>query len=88
MVRRNIVFTEVEDDDFQAMITSYNKGVADYLIHSSQTMRNWVEEEYLYTIIEIEKVLAASNFKDLYLVRLVDVTKRICVLRYCSTSCG
>ena len=32
MVRCNIVFSEVEDDDFQAMITACNKGVVDYLV--------------------------------------------------------
>lgn len=63
MVRRNIVFSEVEDDDFQAMITACNKGVADYLVQSGQTMRNWVEEEYVYAMTEIEKVLASSFSK-------------------------
>ena len=67
MVRRNIVFSEVEDDDFQAMITACNKGVADYLVQSGQTMRNWVEEEYVYAMTEIEKVLASSFSKIPYL---------------------
>jgi hypothetical protein len=63
IVRHNVAFTMVEDDDFQAIITACNSGVADYLVQSGSTIRNWVEEEYLYAMIEIEKVLAAAFSK-------------------------
>ena len=47
IVRHHVAFSMVEDEDFQAMITSCNSGVADYLVQSGSTIRNWVEEEYL-----------------------------------------
>ena len=63
LVRNNVAFITVEDGDFQSMITSCNKGVADYLVQSSTTIRNWAEEEYLFAMLEVEKVLADAFSK-------------------------
>ena len=57
------------------MIASCNKGVADYLIRSGSAIRNWVEEEYVYVVTEIEKVLEAAFSKVLNLIFLVS---RVC----------
>ena len=45
------------------MIKACNKGVSDYLVQSGSTIRNWVEEEFVYAIIEIEKLLAMAFSK-------------------------
>ena len=45
------------------MLTTINKGVSNYLVRSGLTIRNWVEEKYLYAILEIEKVLVSSFSK-------------------------
>ena len=45
------------------MLTAINKGVSNYLVRSGSTIRNWVEEEYLYAMLEIEKVLVSSFSK-------------------------
>ena len=63
IVRHHVAFSMVEDEDFQAMITSCNSGVADYLVQSGSTIRNWVEEEYLWAMTQVEQVLASSYSK-------------------------
>ena len=45
------------------MLTAYNKGVADYFVNSGTTIRNWIEEEYQYTMTAIKGVLASSYSK-------------------------
>ena len=63
IMRHYVTFSIVEDKDFQAMITSYNSGVIDYLVYSGSTIRNQVEEEYLWVMTQVEQVLTSSYSK-------------------------
>jgi hypothetical protein len=46
IVRRHISFTEVEDEDFQAILTELNTTIKPYLV-SRNTIRNWAENEFI-----------------------------------------
>ena len=43
----HISFVEVEDSDFQEMLKSLNGLVNDYLVKSGDTIRNWVEDDFI-----------------------------------------
>ena len=47
IVNRHIPFTEVEGSDFQALLKSLNGSVTDYLVKSGDTIRNWVEDDFI-----------------------------------------
>ena len=66
IVRHNVTFVTVENEDFQGILTAINKSVSNYLVRSGSTICNWVEEKYLYAMLEIEKVLA-SSFSKIYI---------------------
>jgi hypothetical protein len=46
IVRRHISFTEVEDEDFQTILTELNTTIKPYLV-SRNTIRNWAENEFI-----------------------------------------
>jgi hypothetical protein len=47
MINRHIAFSEVENSDFQDMLKSINGSINDYLVRSGNTIRNWVEDDFL-----------------------------------------
>ena len=46
IVQRHISFTEVEDEDFQAILVELNSTIKPYLV-SRNTIRNWTENEFI-----------------------------------------
>ena len=47
MVNRHVAFVEVENSDFQDMLKSVNSSINDYLVRSGNTIRNWVEDDFI-----------------------------------------
>ena len=47
MVNRHVAFVEVENSDFQDMLKSVNGSINDYLVRSGNTIRNWVEDDFI-----------------------------------------
>ena len=47
MVNRHVAFIEVENSDFQDMLKSVNSSINDYLVRSGNTIRNWVEDDFI-----------------------------------------
>ena len=47
MVNRHISFVEVEDDDFRDLLKSSNPSVKDYLVKTGNSIRDWVEEDFI-----------------------------------------
>jgi hypothetical protein len=47
MVNRHVAFSEVENSDFQDMLKSINGSINDYLVRSGNTIRNWVEDDFI-----------------------------------------
>ena len=47
IVNRHIAFSEVENSDFQEMLESVNSSINDYLVRSGNTIRNWVEDDFI-----------------------------------------
>ena len=68
---------------FKAIITSCKRGVSDDLVQNGSTIRNWVEEEYLWAMTQIEQVLA-SSFSTIHVsFDSVDNIRWNCVLWHC-----
>ena len=44
---RHVAFSEVENEDFQDMLRSVNPSINDYLVRSGNTIRNWVEDDFI-----------------------------------------
>ena len=47
MVNRHVPFVEVENSDFQDMLKSVNGSINDYLVRSGNTIRSWVEDDFI-----------------------------------------
>ena len=47
MVNRHVAFSEVENSNFQDLLKSLNGLVNDYLVCLGNTIRNWVENDFL-----------------------------------------
>ena len=47
IVECHIPFSIVEDQNFQLMMKSVNSTVQDYLVKSGDTIRNWMEDEFM-----------------------------------------
>ena len=47
IVNRHVAFSEVENEDFQDMLRSVHPSINDYLVRSGNTIRNWVEDDFI-----------------------------------------
>jgi hypothetical protein len=64
IVNRHIPFIAVEDEDFRAMLKSLNGSVNDYLVKTGNSIRSWIEDDFLEAKRLIrEEVLARAISK-------------------------
>jgi hypothetical protein len=61
MVNRQIAFIEVEDEDFRQMLLCLSQAIEPYLVHCGDTVRNWVEEEYIRAKQQVKQRLAEAR---------------------------
>ena len=47
MINRHVPFSEVENSDFQDMLKSVNGSINEYLVRSGNTIRNWMEDDFI-----------------------------------------
>lgn len=64
MFNRHISFVELEADEFRALLKSLNSSVEDYLVKTGNSIRNWVEDDFIEAKRLIrEEVLARAISK-------------------------
>ena len=63
MVNRHISFVEVEDDDFRELVKCLNSSVKDYLVKTGNSIRDWVEGDFIESKQLIREVLARAISK-------------------------
>ena len=63
MVNRHISFVEVEDDDFRELVKCLNPSVKDYLVKTGNSIRDWVEGDFIESKQLIREVLARAISK-------------------------
>jgi hypothetical protein len=61
IVKQQIAFDEVEDEDFQAMLLALSTSVEKYLVQSSQTIRNWAQSEYVAAQSQVKQILVEAR---------------------------
>jgi hypothetical protein len=67
MVNRQVPLTEVEDEDFRRMLLCLSQTIDPYLVYSGDTIRNWVEEEYLRAKRQVVQYISeAKKVKNSY----------------------
>jgi hypothetical protein len=47
MVNRQVPFREIEDEDFRQMLLCLSQAIDPYLVQCGDTVRNWVELEFI-----------------------------------------
>jgi hypothetical protein len=60
IVNRQLAFTEVEDDDFRAMLSTLSQSISPYLV-GGDTIRNWALDEYLRANDTVKQLLANAK---------------------------
>lgn len=63
MVNRHISFVKVEDDDFRELMKCLNPSIKDYLVKTGNSIRDWVEEDFIESKRLIREVLARAISK-------------------------
>ena len=63
MVNRHIPFVEVEDEDFRALLKCLNSAVDGYLVKTGNSIRDWVEDDFLEAKGLVVGVLARALSK-------------------------
>ena len=63
IVNRHISFVEVEDDDFRDLLKCLNPSVKDYLVKTGNSIRDWVEEDFIESKRLVREVLARAISK-------------------------
>jgi hypothetical protein len=63
VVERHIPFTVVEDVNFQQMLQSLNATVKDHLVKNGDSVRNWIEDEFVEAKRTIQEVLRKAKSK-------------------------
>ena len=63
MVNRHISFVEVEDEDFRELLKSLKPSVKDYLVKTGNSIRDWVEEDFIESKRLVREVLARAISK-------------------------
>ena len=63
VVNREVAFIEVEDDDFRQMLLCLSQTIDPYLVKSRDTLRNWVDEEYILAKRQVKLRLAEAKSK-------------------------
>jgi hypothetical protein len=61
IVKRQIPFDEVEDEDFQAMLLSLSQAIQPYIVQSSQTIRNWAQAEYEVARSQVRQIVREAR---------------------------
>jgi hypothetical protein len=61
MVKRQLAFIKVEDEDFQKMLLCLSQTIEPYLVQCGDTIRNWVEEEYIQAKQQVKQRLAEAR---------------------------
>ena len=63
MVNRHISFVEVEDDDFRDLLKCLNPSVKDYLVKTGNSIRDWVEGDFIESKRLVREVLVRAISK-------------------------
>ena len=63
VVERYIPFTVVKDVNFQQMLWSLNATVKDHLVKNGDSVRNWIEDEFIKAKGTIREVLGKAKSK-------------------------
>ena len=64
IVERHVPFSVVEDQNFQLMLTSLNNSLSGYLVKSGDSIRNWLEDEFIQAQVVIrDEVIAKARSK-------------------------
>ena len=63
MVNRHISFVEVEDEDFRDLVKCLNPSIKDYLVKTGNSIRDWVEGDFIESKQLIREVLARAISK-------------------------
>ena len=63
MVNRHISFMEVEDEDFRDLVKCLNPSIKDYLVKTGNSIRDWVEGDFIESKQLIREVLARAISK-------------------------
>ena len=67
IVERHIPFTVVEDTTFRAMLGSLNATVQDYLVKSGDSIRDWIEDEFIETKKLVQEEVIAKAISKIYI---------------------
>lgn len=67
IVERHIPFTVVEDENFQAMLSSLNSTVKDRLVKSGDSIRNWMEDEFVDAKIVIQNEVLGKAISKIHI---------------------
>jgi hypothetical protein len=62
IVRRQLPFNIVEDEDFRKLLQALSPSIEPYLMHKS-TIRNWLKEEYERMLLRIKQETAAAKLR-------------------------
>lgn len=63
MVNRHVSFMEVEDEDFRALLKCLNGAIDSYLVKTGNSIRDWVEDDFLEAKGLVVGVLARALSK-------------------------
>lgn len=61
IVNKQVAFTEVEDEDFRQMLLCLSQAIEPYLVQCGDTVRNWVEEEYIRAKRQVKQHLGKAQ---------------------------
>jgi hypothetical protein len=61
LVRKQLSFAQVEDEDFRQMLLSLSQAINPYLVQSATTIRNWVQLEYNRACRQVKEALTQAK---------------------------
>jgi hypothetical protein len=63
IVNRQVAFIEIEDEDFRQMLLCLSQTIEPYLVQCGDTLRNWLDEEYILAKRQVKQCLSEAKSK-------------------------
>ena len=67
MINRHVLFSEVENSNFQDILKSVNGLINEYLVQSRNTIRNWIENDFIEAKRLIQNEVLAQALSKIHI---------------------